>query len=96
MLPKTRNMGTGDASSHKQWNKLKPSLAVSLPAMFQDVAQHLAEDLISAFPAGLGIPLLVQEEPARIFLAGTKSPQGAHPDHTGTCRAKVRQGGPGK
>lgn len=93
MLPNTRNMGTGDASSHNQWNKLKPSLAVSLPAIFQDVAQHLAEDLISAFPAGLGIPLLVQEEPARIFLAGTKSSQGAHPDHTGTCRAKVRQGG---
>lgn len=47
----------------------------------------MAEDLIPAFPAGLGIPLLVQEEPAWIFLGGAQSPE-----HTGTCRAKVRRG----
>lgn len=74
-IPKTRNTGAGDGSPHREQREDFTGTNLNLPMLLPCLhysriwLSSVAEDLIPAFPAGLGIPLLVTER--------RKSPHGS-------------------
>lgn len=66
-IPKTRNTGTGAGSPHGEQRGDLTGTNPNLPMLFPCLhfariwLRAVAEDLISASPAGLGIPLLATE-----------------------------------
>lgn len=72
-------------------NKLKPSRAASLAAVFQDVAQHGGRGFDFCLSCRAWDPSAGAGGACTDF-PGWNKVQGTRPDHTGTCRAQVRQG----